>query len=157
MTPLHIANILSDALNLVLLFLIGQEPLLLPAAMTSGERFRRSAVLYARTALAIALPVILAELGKKYQVWPGRPGFPSGHATFAASAAMALVLHRGKAWIILALPLTLIVGVSLVYAGWHSPVEVSGGIILGASLSLLVWRLTSRTRHSPERSDYSGS
>lgn len=155
MTPQHIANVLSDGLNIALVFLIAQEPLLLPASLPRGERFRRSAVLYARSALAVALPVVLAELGKQYEIWPGRPGFPSGHATFAASTAMVLVLHRGSAWLAIALPLTVIVGVSLVYAGWHSPVEVAGGFILGSALSLLVWRLTSRAGQPEKSTPYS--
>ena len=67
-------------------------------------------------------------------------GFPSGHATSAATVAAALLVWmvvigpkkaRRFAWIA-AVGFALLVGVSRVYLGVHWPTDVLGGFVLGA-------------------------
>jgi undecaprenyl-diphosphatase len=74
--------------------------------------------------------------------------FPSGHAVMAAVTyltlgamfARGLRTHVLKAYVMLvALALTLLVGVSRVYLGVHWPSDVVGGWSLGAAWALLCW------------------
>lgn len=72
--------------------------------------------------------------------------FPSGHATLSAAAYLtigALVAHaqerrRVKSYIhVIAIVLTLMIGVSRVYLGVHWPTDVLAGWCLGAAWSIL--------------------
>jgi len=83
---------------------------------------------------------VLAELGKHHEIWQGHPGFPSGHTTFAASASAAIVVYRGNYWLIVAVPLTIAMMVSLVYLRHHNVPEVLGGLVLGAGLGAVLAR-----------------
>lgn len=59
--------------------------------------------------------------------------FPSNHAVLATVAAVALFLvWRRLAW--LAIPLTLLVGVSRVFIGVHYPHDVLAGMLLGGAV-----------------------
>jgi membrane-associated phospholipid phosphatase len=133
----------SDAINPIFIALILEEPLLNDRA--PGESLRRGLRFWLRAVLCISVAVVLAEAGKKYQVWNGHPNFPSGHTTFATSAAASLVLQRGRRWFWLVVPLAVLMGISLAYAGWHTPDEVLAGWVLGAIVPPLLWKLIGRS------------
>jgi len=135
-------DLLADTISPALLLLMLEEPLIVPG--TRRERTRHSLRFWLRALLAIGAPVLLAELGKKYHVWPGHPNFPSGHTTFATAAATVLILQRGRRWAWMMVTLALLEAFSLVYDRWHTPEEALGGLILGAALPPLLWRLTAR-------------
>jgi membrane-associated phospholipid phosphatase len=138
-----LADRASDAINPIFIVLILEEPLLNHGRQ--GEASRRGFLLFwARAALCIAVAVLLTELGKRYEVWPGHPNFPSGHMTFATAAATSLVLQRGRRWLWLVGPLALMMGLSLAYGHWHTPDEVLAGWVVGMLVPLGVWRLISR-------------
>jgi membrane-associated phospholipid phosphatase len=137
-----LADRASDAISPIFIALILEEPLLGEA--TTSARWRRGLIFWARAVLCIAGAVILAEMGKKYQVWHGHSNFPSGHTTFATSAATTLVLQRGRRWLWLVAPLAILMGISLAYDHWHTPDEVFAGWILGAIVALVLWRITGR-------------
>jgi membrane-associated phospholipid phosphatase len=141
-TIVEIAQTLTGTIGPALLVLMLEEPLLAPG--TLRERILHSLRFWLRALLAIAVPVLMTELGKKYEVWPGHPNFPSGHMTFATSAATVLVLQRGSGWAWIMTALALLEGLLLVSGGWHTPDEVVVGGIMGATVPLLIWRLTRR-------------
>ena len=74
--------------------------------------------------------VMLAESGKRFQIWPGRDTFPSGHETLALAAGTCLVLWHPR-WLLLALPLTALQAWALVAGHFHRPVDVAGALISG--------------------------
>jgi membrane-associated phospholipid phosphatase len=88
------------------------------------------------------MQVLLAEAGKKWQVWPGHPWFPSGHEAFAASAAACLVLLYGRAWLTAALPAAGLMGWALVAAGYHAVPDVLAAAVYGPLAAALLLRLT---------------
>lgn len=138
MTIDGIARVLADAILLVLLVMMAEEPLLQPPTISGRERVIRTLRFWLRSAVAVGLAVLLAETGKKYDILPGHPDFPSGHATFAAAAATVVVLQRGHIWIWLAAPLVAAISVSLCVIRAHTPVEVAGGVLLGFAVASLV-------------------
>lgn len=123
----------ADGINPALLFSVLSE---IPFALSSATPQTRHAALGRAVrfciagCVAIAVPVVLAELGKKHEVWNGHPGFPSGHATFAASASAVIIAYRGRHWLLLCTPVTAAMLYSLVYLGHHEMPEVIGGLML---------------------------
>ncbi len=91
---------------------------------------------WGRSALGIGLAVALAEGGKRWQVWPGHPGFPSGHETLCLAAATCLAA-RDPRWLRLGLPLSALQAWALVRGGFHAPVEVAGALLSGPPVALL--------------------
>ncbi len=80
------------------------------------------------------LPVLLHDVSTK--------AFPSGHTAFVFGLAVALLLYDwfiGVAAIIGAL----IVGLARVAAGVHWPIDIAGGIIVGALAAIIVHALAS--------------
>jgi membrane-associated phospholipid phosphatase len=140
----EIADRASNAINPIFIIMILEEPLL-PLGI-ARERFLGTVSFWGRVLLCMGVAVTLAEMGKAHQVWHGHPLFPSGHTTFATSAATCLILQRGKVWAYLCVPLAVLMGVSLAYGHWHTPDEVLGGWILGAVVPYLLWRLSTRQR-----------
>lgn len=123
-------------------FLFG---LLLPAPFV-GPRRPAPWRFHAASALAIGVTVALAELGKARVVWPGHPGFPSGHETFAAAAATCLVC-RDPRWAALAVPAVAALGWALVASHYHTPEDITGALVLGPPVALACHRLIGRTEH----------
>ncbi len=84
----------------------------------------------------MGLAVALAEGGKRWQVWPGHPAFPSGHETLCLAAATCLVA-RDRRWLGLGLPLSALQAWALVRGHFHTPVEVAGALLTGPPVVLL--------------------
>lgn len=134
----------ADGINPALLLSVFSEvPLALSTATpaTRNAAVSRALRFCVAGCVAIAVPVVLAELGKKHEVWSGHPGFPSGHTTFAAATSAVIVAYRGRYWLILCGPATIVMMYALVYLRHHEPPEVFGGLILGVGLASLVMRL----------------
>ena len=71
--------------------------------------------------------------------------FPSGHAAFFAALAMVVFLYNRKAgWIYFSA--ALFIGFARIYTGVHWPLDVLGGLILGAVIGFAVDRLTARLK-----------
>lgn len=67
-------------------------------------------------------------------------GFPSDHSILAfAIVASLFVVSRKLGLIALALALTM--GLARVFVGIHYPGDIAGGGLLGAAMTLVVWRL----------------
>lgn len=90
-------------------------------------------------------PWILSEthllLAKEVQA-----SFPSGHTTLAFALAMGVYLYDKKIgkWYF---ALAALIGFSRVYVGVHWPLDILGGIIVGAGTALIVDRLYRRFKH----------
>jgi membrane-associated phospholipid phosphatase len=89
-----------------------------------------------RSILGIGLAVILAESGKKYEVWHGHPSFPSGHETFCLAAVTCLA-SRDLRWLAAGLPLALLMAWALVTAHYHTPIDILGALLTGPLPALL--------------------
>lgn len=145
---------LTDSLNPALMVLIVSEiPQALSSTVAAPPAERRAALARAArfcliAVVAVAVPVFLAEKGKAYQVWHGHPGFPSGHTTFSTAAGAAIAAHRGRWWLVLLVPITVLMMVALVKMHNHTPIEVMGGALLGGVLGTVISRLL-RPRPAP--------
>ncbi len=117
--------LLTNAINLLLVFCIAAAPLL-PAK----KRVQSAGQFWLRSVLGIGLAVTLAESGKHFSVWPGRPTFPSGHETLALAAGTCLALQNPR-WLALALPLAAVQAWALVAGHFHRPVDVAGALATG--------------------------
>lgn len=132
MTLFNLAWQLSECINPIFIALLLEEPL----RHQEGQQ-EKWPVFWLRSVVSISAAVYLAEEGKRHIVFAGHPTFPSGHMTFATAAAACLVLQRGPRWLLLTAPLAAAIGVSLVIAGWHRPVDIAGGLLLGMIVPVL--------------------
>jgi len=123
--PTLIANAINPLSALLLL--------VAPFATPSPGRVRDY---WGRCVLGVGLAVVLAESGKRWEVWPGHPSFPSGHETFCL-AAMTCLAVRDARWLGLGLPLSLAMAWALIAAGFHTPIEVAGALLTGPGPALL--------------------
>jgi undecaprenyl-diphosphatase len=82
--------------------------------------------------------------------------FPSGHAELSAIAylTIAAILAQNQSYfkiglyfIVLAVLLTMLIGVSRVYLGVHYPTDVLGGWCVGAAWALWCWLLMMWIEH----------
>lgn len=64
--------------------------------------------------------------------------FPSGHTAFAAALATLLVIEFGGRWRWAACLWIILVAISRIYLGVHSPLDVVGGAALGVSAAISV-------------------
>jgi len=92
--------------------------------------------------------------------------FPSGHATLSAITYLTLGallagLHRARGskiyFLILAILLTIAVGVSRVYLGVHYPTDVLAGWCIGAAWAAFCWTIFNRLQSRVDISDVSES
>ncbi len=65
-------------------------------------------------------------------------GFPSGHATFAATCATVLYYQVDRSYRKYLLMIAFAVGISRIYLGAHFPLDIVGGWALGAFIGSLV-------------------
>jgi len=77
----------------------------------------------------------------------GRYGFPSNHATNAASVSAALGTFY-PVTLVATVPLALLVGWSRIYLGVHYPADVVAGFLLGAMVGVLVAMIVLSLRRS---------
>ena len=89
-----------------------------------------------------AIPRTCWQTGVKTLIpCPDSFSFPSGHALGSAMAAMVISLIYMKKFIaILACGLALLVAVSRIATGVHSPVDVIGGMIMGIIFGWIIWK-----------------
>ena len=118
---------LTNAVNALLLMLVAAAPLL---PEKDANKTQSAGKFWLRSGLGIGIAVILAESGKHWVVWPGRPTFPSGHETLALAAGTCLVLRRPR-WLLFVLPLVAFQGWALVAGHFHRPVDVAGALVTG--------------------------
>ncbi len=85
--------------------------------------------------------VVLDDIAGKRMGTATGYSFPSGHTTTAASfyTSLALLLKKRICSIIAAIMIVL-VGVSRLYLGVHWPNDVFGGLLIGVSISFLLYR-----------------
>lgn len=133
-----LADFLSRYINYVFCLLVLWE----------RQGLRQALPFWLRVALALTIAVGLAKLGKALPIWPGHPGFPSGHTAFSITCTTMLFLRRGPRWLILGLILTALMMVSLIYGRWHSLGDTLGALALGTSCALAVWHLTHQSRNA---------
>lgn len=89
-----------------------------------------------------AVPRICWQAGVKTLIpCPDSFSFPSGHALGTAMAAMVIsLIYRRKQIIVLAWIGALLIAISRVAVGVHSPVDVIGGIIMGIVFGWIIWK-----------------
>lgn len=63
--------------------------------------------------------------------------FPSGHATFFMALAVALFFHHKKTGYLFML-FAVIIGIARIAGGVHFPIDILGGIVLGATVAYFV-------------------
>jgi undecaprenyl-diphosphatase len=91
----------------------------------------------------IAVPRTCWQTGVKTLIpCPDSFSFPSGHALGAAMAAAIIsLIYRRKLIIILAVWVgVLLIAASRVAVGVHSPIDVIGGMIMGAIAGWVIWK-----------------
>ena len=125
---------LTNAINILLVLLVGAAPLLLRRGPGPLEYWLRSG-------LGIGIGVALAESGKHFEVWAGRPTFPSGHETLALAAGACLAV-RDRRWLWLTVPLGGLQAWALIAGRFHQPVDVAGALLTGLIPPLLCHHLS---------------
>jgi membrane-associated phospholipid phosphatase len=136
------ARFLSSAINP--LFAV----LWLVAVVVVWRRNKTGVGAYCLASIAGLLVSYLIVHGFRWlKLWPAYPEFPSGHEAFGASIGTSLALLNVK-WLVIVLPLLAILGVALVRAHYHVPLDIAGALIVSPLLtwcSHLVVRKKSRT------------
>ena len=119
-------GLLTNAINTLLVFLVAAVPLL-PYPKT---QIKRALPFWLRSLFGIGIGVVLAESGKHFVVWPGRPSFPSGHETLALAAGTCLAVWNPR-WLALTLPLAALQAWALVTGHYHRPPDIAGALLTG--------------------------
>ena len=127
----------ASTINPLLILCLLAAPFVPPR--TRKPRTQSAWEFWGRSLLGIGLATLLAESGKRFEVWPGHPSFPSGHETFCLAAAACLAA-RDRRWLCLGLPLAALMAWALVAARFHAPVDVAGALLTGPPAALLCQR-----------------
>jgi len=130
---IFLPKLIANAINPLSVLLLLAAPFVTPRPGSGWDSCRD---FWGRCFLGIGLSVILAESGKRWEVWPGHPSFPSGHETFCL-AAMTCLAVRDPRWLALGLPLSLVMAWALIAARFHTPIEVAGALLTGPGPALL--------------------
>ena len=85
---------------------------------------------------AIPRPFLVLPEAHKLIVYGLNDSFPSGHAMFFASLAVAVAIYHRRLGILL-LALAFLIGVMRIIVGVHYPIDIIGGLVLGALLPLV--------------------
>ena len=126
--------LIADTVNPVFVLLLAAAPF-----AAGRPAWPEAAGFWLRSALGIGLAVLLAEEGKRLQIWPGHPSFPSGHETFAL-ASLTCLAARDRRWLAPGLPLAGLLAYALVAADYHRPADVAGALATGPLPALLCHR-----------------
>lgn len=129
---LFLPRLIANAINPLSVLLLLGAPFVTPRP----GRIPRCWQYWGRCVLGVGLAVALAESGKRWEVWHGHPGFPSGHETFCL-AAMTCLAARDLRWLVLGLPLSLLMAWALIAARFHTPIDVTGALLTGPGPALL--------------------
>jgi undecaprenyl-diphosphatase len=82
--------------------------------------------------------------------------FPSGHAAYSAITYMTLAVLLARTtrclrlriyFVVVAVTLTFMIGVSRVYLGVHYPTDVLAGWCVGSAWALICWAIMTRLQH----------
>ena len=130
--------LVANTINPVTVLLILSAPFVTPRGAGRWEY-------WGRCILGVGLAVILAESGKRWEVWPGHPSFPSGHETFCLAAVTSLAV-RDRRWLRAGLPLAVVMAWALVAARFHTPIDVAGALLTGPGPALLCQSYRTRLR-----------
>lgn len=146
-TPHQVCEILSSTINPIFLVLLAEDPLLSRTPSLKTEEYPARPSVWPATlrfwivcGFSIGLAIAATKAGKRWQIWPGHPAFPSGHTTMALACAYCLVARRGRAYLWPATVFCVLMGVALVGGHWHTPVEIIGALVPGLGVPFLVWR-----------------
>ena len=77
--------------------------------------------------------------------YPSEYSFPSGHTLHGFAAATTIFLHFKKPGIA-ALVLASLIAFSRMYLFVHFPTDILGGMIIGAGMAVLIYKLAERRR-----------
>lgn len=126
--------------------------LLIYACITNDAELQRFIIRYAFVQLCFTLCMSLLlknglGMPRPGKEWPPLPwsgkssyhSFPSGHTTEIVAAALPLAFMFRKLWLYVALALLIaLVAFSRLWLGWHHPVDLLGGIVLGSCSAWLI-------------------
>lgn len=118
-----------------LLFVVRWHPKLAVLLVRNGV-ITYISVQVLKLVIARPRPVGLLEDFASREFFVYGDGFPSGHAAVAAMAGLTLLPYLPKKWRWIPIILIILVGWSRVYLGVHSPLDVVGGLVLGAIVVL---------------------
>jgi len=96
---------------------------------TLRQRVYNPWLFFLTASAAIGYSVWIAEMGKDVLLYPHPGGFPSGHETFAAACLTCLVWINRR-WLAFAIPAGVIMGIAIVVARYHAPIDVVGAAII---------------------------
>ena len=116
-------SFLTNAINVVLLLLVALAPFVTRRGLGALN-------FWVRTLVGMGVGVALAESGKRWEVWAGHPGFPSGHETLALAAATSLAC-RDRRWLAAGVPLAALQAWALITGHFHTPEDVTGALVTG--------------------------
>lgn len=89
-------------------------------------------------------PFESSELFRSFWEFIGSPAesgfsFPSGHTTAAAAGFLALVLERGRRFILPGCVWVVLMGLSRTYLMAHYPTDVLAGLLVGCLSAVIAW------------------
>ena len=109
------------------------------------QRFRPSHSIELRDEVHLVTPP-----GQDQPYRGGRFGFVSSHAANYTGIALYFgLLLGGGAWLWVLLGWAAIIGYSRMYLGVHFPLDIAGGMLLGAFIGYVMWRIQNKLVGTP--------